>query len=57
MGLIKEPSGIDFVVESRPLTEKEREMISRHIREYKANMTKRKSPAIPARKKLKNTGK
>jgi hypothetical protein len=34
MGLIREPDGVDFVVESRLLTEKEREQISAYIREY-----------------------
>jgi hypothetical protein len=42
MGLIKEPLDVDFYVESKPLTDKEREMISMHIREYKAKMPKRK---------------
>ena len=28
MGLIKEPLNVDFVVDPRPLTEKEREMIN-----------------------------
>lgn len=32
MGLIKEPLDIDFVVDPRPLTEKERKMISDFIK-------------------------
>ena len=44
MGLIKEPLEIDFVVDPRPLTDKERKMISDFIkadRMKKAKMTKR----------------
>lgn len=41
MGLIREPLDVDFYVDPRPLTKKEKEMISRHIREYKAKMTRR----------------
>ncbi len=40
MGLIREPLDVDFYVDPRPLTNKEREMISRHISEYKAKMKK-----------------
>lgn len=43
MGLIKEPLNVDFYVESKPLTKKEREAISDHIRRYKARATKRKT--------------
>lgn len=43
MGLIKEPLDVDFFVEPKSLTQKEREAISQHIREYKAKMAKRKS--------------
>ena len=32
MGLIKEPLNVDFVVDPRPLTEKERKMISDFIK-------------------------
>jgi hypothetical protein len=32
MGLIKEPLAIDFIVDPRPLTEKERKMISDFIK-------------------------
>jgi hypothetical protein len=32
MGLIKEPLDIDFIVDPRPLTEKERKMISDFIK-------------------------
>jgi len=43
MGLIKEPLGVDFYVDPKPLTKKEREAISKHIREYKKKMAKSKS--------------
>jgi hypothetical protein len=35
MGLIKEPEGIDFIINSRPLTKKEQEALSKFIREDK----------------------
>jgi hypothetical protein len=44
MGLIKEPLNVDFVVDPRPLTEKERRMISDFIKTdklKKAKMTDR----------------
>ena len=52
MGLIKEPLGVDFYVDPRPLTKKEREVISQHISEYKEKMAKRKSCRIIAKKKV-----
>lgn len=36
MGHIKEPEGIDFVINSRPLTKKEEAAISEYIKAYKA---------------------
>ena len=36
MGYIKEPKGVDFVINSRPLTKAEEIAISEYIREYKA---------------------
>lgn len=35
MGLIKEPEGVDFIIQSPPLTEKERIEISEFIRTRK----------------------
>jgi hypothetical protein len=54
MGLIKEPLGVDFYVESRRLTKKEKEAISKHILEYKEKMAKRKSrrPSLKKKKSL-----
>ncbi len=36
MGLIKEPLGVDFIVDSRPLTEEEKKAISEYIKADKA---------------------
>lgn len=41
MGLVREPSDVDFVVDPKPLTEKEKEKISRYIRGYKARRPKK----------------
>ena len=35
MGHIKEPAGVDFVINSRPLTKEEETAISEYIRNYK----------------------
>ena len=35
MGYIKEPKGVDLIIESRPLTDEDREEISSFIRHYK----------------------
>jgi len=57
MGLIKEPLGVDFYVDPRPLTKKEKETISKHIREYKEKMVKRKSRTTTSKKKVLVTSK
>ncbi len=44
MGLIREPEGVDFVINSRPLTKKEEELLSKFILEAKAKRTKKLSP-------------
>ncbi|MDR1880882.1 MAG: hypothetical protein LBQ78_08105 [Tannerellaceae bacterium] len=36
MGFIREPEGVDFVINSQPLTDKDRAEISQYIRNYKA---------------------
>lgn len=36
MGYIKEPKGVDFVIESKPLTDKDRKEISQFIADYKS---------------------
>lgn len=42
MGHIKEPKGVDFIIESEPLTDKDREEISKFIADYKAKNNKRR---------------
>lgn len=42
MGHIKEPDGIDFVVDSKPLSVIERKQISEIIAQYKATGIKKK---------------
>lgn len=41
MGHIKEPKGVDFVIQSEPLTEKDRQEISKFIADYKAKNRKK----------------
>ena len=43
MGHIKEPEGVDFVINSRPLTKKEELAISEYIRAYKARRATKKT--------------
>ena len=50
MGLIKEPLEVDFYVEPKSLTAKEREKISRHIREYKLKLARRKNRTSSTKK-------
>lgn len=57
MGLIKEPLNVDFVVDPRPLTEKERKMISDFIKADKLKKAKmldriKKSQKRRSRKKV-----
>ena len=50
MGHIKEPKGIDFVIESEPLTDKARQEISDFIRNYKKSSANKKvKSASPVR--------
>lgn len=46
MGYIKEPDGVDFIINSKPLTEKQKEAISAFIKADKeriANLKTRKT--------------
>jgi hypothetical protein len=43
MGYIKEPKGIDFIIKSEPLTDKEQAAISEFIKNYKIKHSKKKS--------------
>ena len=45
MGLIKEPDGVDFIIQSRPLTDKERKEISEFIRSRKKDNNRLVKPA------------
>lgn len=40
MGHIKEPEGIDFIIQSPPLTDKERNEISELIKKMKAKLSR-----------------
>ncbi|WP_200586989.1 hypothetical protein [Pedobacter segetis] len=40
MGFIREPKGVDFIIQSEPLTEKERIEISQFILDYKLKKSK-----------------
>lgn len=52
MGHIKEPVGIDFEIESRPLTKGEELALSEYIRAYKA---KNQSRQIATKRKVRTT--
>lgn len=43
MGYIKEPKGVDFIIKSEPLTEKEQAAISEFIKTYKMKHSKKKA--------------
>ncbi len=43
MGHIKEPKGVDFIIQSKSLTDKERKEISKFIKDYKIKNTHKKS--------------
>ena len=55
MGYIKEPAGVDFVVDSTPLTEADRKKISEIIAYYKA--TGKKMPLKKSTTKTRLTNK
>jgi hypothetical protein len=58
MGYIKEPDGIDFIVDSSPLTEASKKKISEVIAYYKATGRKiavKKIPNKPLSKKIKKS--
>ena len=54
MGHIKEPEGIDFSIENRPLTNKEREEISDLINALKKKKTTRKRRVSRKKKAAEN---
>lgn len=50
MGLIKEPEGVDFIIQSPPLTDKERIEISEFIRMRKLQNNLKSARAISKKK-------
>ncbi len=54
MGYIKEPTGIDFVVDSTPLTDEDRKRISEIIAHYKATGKKLPLKKTMAKKSFSN---
>lgn len=54
MGYIREPKGVDFVIEPTPLTPKDQQMISNAIALYKATGKITRAPRL---KKTRGTGK
>lgn len=52
MGHIKEPKGVDFLVHSEPLTERDKTEISEFIVHYKAKKVKSKKKASSKKKSL-----
>ena len=55
MGHVKEPKGVDFIIQSKPLTDEERAAISEYIRNYKAKQktklsTRRKTTGTKRKK-------
>ena len=42
MGHIKEPDGVDFIINGKPLTDKEKKAISEFIKADKAKLAKQK---------------
>lgn len=58
MGLVREPEGVDFIVNSRPLTKNEQEALSNFIKEDKAKRLKRVSAKKePSKRKASTTKK
>ena len=54
MGLIKEPEGVDFVIQSPPLTDKERIEISEFIRTRKLQNKSKGTPTISKKRIMHN---
>jgi len=57
MGYIKEPDGVDFVINSRPLTKDEEIAISEYIRAYKAKNSRQQVSTKRAERKSPQRGK
>lgn len=50
MGHIKEPKGVDFIIQSEPLTDQDRAEISKFIADYKS--TKKKTQTAKKKNKV-----
>jgi predicted dithiol-disulfide oxidoreductase (DUF899 family) len=48
MGHIKEPGGVDFIINGKPLTEKEKKAISEFIKSDKEKIAKQTSRRVRA---------
>jgi hypothetical protein len=57
MGYIKEPEGVDFVINGKPLTEQQKKEITAFIKADKARNVKFKNLAIKGKKRPLNTTK
>jgi hypothetical protein len=55
MAHIKEPQGVDFIIESKPLTDDDRAAISEYIRNYKAKQKVKRSRRTATKAKSKKT--
>ena len=59
MGYIKEPDGVDFIINSKPLTEKQKEEISAFIKADKeriANLKTRKTKSTNRQQGIAKSG-
>lgn len=43
MGHIKEPKGVDFIIESKPMTAKEKEELTKFIKKRKSDLKETES--------------
>lgn len=55
MGHVAEPKGIDFLIKSPSLTDKEREELSEHIKKRKVELGKKSVPKRSLRTKENST--
>lgn len=55
MAHIKEPKGVDFIINSRPLTSEEETAISAYIKNYKSKNSKAANKTKQATKKRTST--
>lgn len=56
MGIVREPKGVDFIIQSPPLTEEERREISEFIKKRKLEkLTKAKKEKITKTRKTKES--